>query len=248
MTELALAAPFLLAASLYGIEVTWLTITHMRVNQVAVHVSDNASRIGDISTLEDRKIYESDINDLFLGAQYQLGDKLDLYGRGRIILSSLETVPDSASDQQYIHWQRCKGRRDWASSYGDEGDGYGNPGFQGMGTTGNKVQAEPGGAVMFVEIAYDYDPIFSAELIGTRTIKSYSAYTVRADRDLTQIYQKNDMSPDPISDCTAFDDFSGNAGRVGEPGGGPAGPGSSGGGGGASPGGGGPGGGGGPKK
>ena len=56
MTEFALAAPLLLTAGLYGTEVAWLALTHLKISQTAMHIADNASRIGDTSTLQDRKI------------------------------------------------------------------------------------------------------------------------------------------------------------------------------------------------
>ena len=53
----------------------------------------------------------------------QAGTATDLFEHGRVIISSLEVVPGSASKQQYIHWQRCMGAKEWDSTYGEEGDG-----------------------------------------------------------------------------------------------------------------------------
>ena len=53
-TEFALALPLLLTAGLYGAETANLALVHMKVNQLAIHVADNASRIGDTS-----QIYQS---------------------------------------------------------------------------------------------------------------------------------------------------------------------------------------------
>ncbi len=133
-TEFALVLPFLLAVGLTGLEVANRAMVQMKISQLAVHVADNASRIGDTSTLEDRKIYEADINDLFFGAHVQAGDSLGVFDHGRVIISSLEVV-DGTEDQQYIHWQRCMGAKQHESSYGDEGDGLRNN-FPGMGPPG----------------------------------------------------------------------------------------------------------------
>ena len=65
MTEFALGAPFLLTAGLWGTEEANYALVNMKIGQLAVHIADNASRIGDTSTLQDRKIYESDLNDVF---------------------------------------------------------------------------------------------------------------------------------------------------------------------------------------
>ena len=97
-------------------------IVQMRVNQIAVLIADNASRVGENSLLGKAKIYESDINDVLYGAHVQGGGWFDFYDHGRVIFSSLEVVPGSA-DQQYIHWQRCMGELRHLSSYGHAGDG-----------------------------------------------------------------------------------------------------------------------------
>lgn len=203
MTEFALSLPLLLTAGLYGLETANYTVTTMRVNQLAAHIADNAARIGDTSTLENRKIYESDINDLLIGAGIQGGDSLDFFAHGRAIISSLEVVPGT-EDQQYIHWQRCKGSLHWASQYGDAGDGL-DGSLAGMGPTGEEVTAPSGDAVIFVEVAYEYQPLVSERFIGSTTIHAVSSFMVRDDRDLSQIYQQNTLSPDSIASCDAYD-------------------------------------------
>lgn len=205
LTEFALALPLLLAAGLGGIETANLAVTTLRVNQVAMQIADNASRIGDTSSLENRKIYESDINDLLLGSNIQAGASIDLYEHGRVIVSSLEVVPDT-DDQQYIHWQRCKGIKNHPSSYGSQGDGLDGT-LTGMGPVGEEVMAQRGEAVIFVEVSYDYQPLVAGFFGDDRIITSTSAYTVRDSRDLTQIYQRDAGSPDAIASCALFTGF-----------------------------------------
>ena len=199
LTEFALSLPLLLIAGLGGVETANLAVTTLRVNQVAMQIADNASRIGDTSSLEDRKIYESDINDLLLGSNIQAGQSIDFYDHGRVIVSSLEVVPDT-DDQQYIHWQRCKGTKAHASSYGAEGDGVATT-LAGMGPPGEEVMAQRGEAVIFVELSYDYQPLVPGFFNDSRVISSTSAYTVRDSRDLTQIYQRDAGSPDAVASC-----------------------------------------------
>jgi len=203
LTEFALALPLLLTAGLWGTESANLAVTHMRVNQLAIHIADNGSRIGDTSTLEHRKIYESDINDLLLGANLQASG-LDFFDRGRAIISSLETDPDTGS--QYIHWQRCKGIKNYLSTYGYAGDGTITP-ISGIGPAGAQVSAPPGGAVIFVEVAYDYRPIVSERFVPSTTITATATFLVRDSRDLTQIYQRSNLNPDPISSCAFFTSY-----------------------------------------
>ena len=205
MTEFALAAPLLLTAGLYGTEVAWLALTHLKISQTAMQVADNASRVGDASMLEYKRIYESDITDVFHGANVQAGTATDLFEHGRVIISSLEVVPGSASKQQYIHWQRCMGAKEWDSTYGEEGDGLSDPSFDGMGPAGDKVTAfDEDDAVIFVEIAYDHTPLFGDVFIRDNLVHVYGAFNVRDSRDLTQIYQRNTAAPDPVAECDKF--------------------------------------------
>ena len=205
LTEFALSLPLLLTAGLWGVETANLAVTTLRVNQVAMQIADNASRVGDTSTLQDRRIYESDISDLLLGSTLQAGKSIVLYSHGRVIVSSLEVVPGT-NDQQYIHWQRCKGTKVYASSYGRQGDGISSS-LPGMGPAGEEVMAQRGEAVIFVEVSYDYQPLVPGFFQDSRVISSTSAYTVRDSRDLTQIYQRNAGSPDPVASCTAYSGF-----------------------------------------
>jgi hypothetical protein len=199
LTEFALSLPLLLTAGLWGTEMANLAIVHMRVNQLAIHIADNGARIGDTSTLENRKIYESDINDLLVGANLQAGN-LKFFDRGRAIISSLEV---NEAGNQYIHWQRCKGAKAWTSTYGNAGDGSVTS-LSGIGPAGNQVTAPAGGAVIFVELAYDYQPLVSARFVSSEPIKAIAAFIVRDSRDLSQIYQRIPASPDPVAGCSTF--------------------------------------------
>ena len=206
MTEFALATPLVLTLGLWGLETANLAITHMRVSQAAMHLADNASRIGETSSLTRRKIYEDDINDFFLGSNYQAGEAIDLYEFGRVIISSLQ-VEEGTDMQQYIAWQRCKGRGQFQSDYGVQDTGKGDPSFQGMGPVGEEVFALKGEAVMFVEISYEYQPIVTDAFLTSREIKASAAFTVRADRDLSQIYQRDADNPDDIARCDVYDAY-----------------------------------------
>ena len=219
MTEFALSMPFLLTAGLWGIETANYALTTMKVSQLAVHLADNASRIGDTSQLDHRRIYESDINDLMRGANVQ-SSSLDLYEHGRVIVSSLEIFDSSvqcttagcglttsaSNGDQVIHWQRCMGKNAYTQQYGRTGDVKQN----GMGPAGEEIIAFDGNPAIFVEVAYRYQPLISKSFVGTPTIKSIASYTVRDDRDLTRIYQRNPV--DPVADCNAFNNTMGAGG------------------------------------
>lgn len=182
--EFVYALPVILAIGMYGIEATNLAMAHMTTSQVALSLADNASRIGQDSTLSLTQFREADANDSFAAAEHQAG-RFDVVGRGRIILSSLEQNEDEG---QWIHWQRCFGDGDYESSYGDQGDGQTGTDFPGMGPDGQEVKAPPNNAVMFVEVFYRYEPIVMDSLFGEPELHYTASFVVRDDRDLTRIY------------------------------------------------------------
>lgn len=204
VTEFALVMPFLMGAGLMGLELANRALVQMQVSQLAVQIADNASRIGDTSTLEDRRIYERDINDLLLGAAVQGGERIRLFDHGRVIISSLEVVPDT-TDQQYIHWQRCYGSKNHNSSYGEEGDGETGPALAGMGPTTGLVKAYPDEAVIFVEVSYDYQSLVGTTFGFSDEVNAIASFMVRDDRDLSQVYQRDPTDPDAVADCGSFD-------------------------------------------
>ena len=103
----------------------------------------------------------------------------------------------------FIHWQRCKGKKVWASHYGVEDDIIPS----GMGPSGEQVTPEPGSAVVFVEVAYDYQPLVSSRFFGPTTIKAISSFTVRENIDLGGLQQRNPHAPDTPSVCSAYNGF-----------------------------------------
>lgn len=210
VVEFALALPIVLSIVLGGLELTNFTIAKMRMSQLALQLADNGSRIGTNSLLTDPQISESQINDLLTGANLQSGS-LGLFARGRVIISSLEPDPNNTG-KYYIHWQRCKGLKNVASSYGQVGVTSGaNKGvnMNGMGPTtpvNRQVTAPTGGGVIYVEIQYDYKPLVLARLAPTGTIREVSAMTVRDKRAFggnggTGIYNLEGATP---SVCSTF--------------------------------------------
>ncbi len=197
--ELAMASPLLLTLFLYGSEIANFTITKMRVSQAALHIADNASRIGTKQLLSNPRISELQINDLLIGAGLQAGS-LDLFTRGRVIVSSVEPMANPNSTNRYkIHWQRCKGSKSWPSSYGKQGASN----LTGVGVPGREVTAPDGGGVIYVEVAYDYRPLVSGTFAPAATIKEVAAMTVRDERDYdgnggTGVYNTENA---PVSSC-----------------------------------------------
>jgi Flp pilus assembly protein TadG len=178
LIEFAYSLPFLVLLSMSGLEIAHLAIAHMKVSQLAMLVADNASRVR-------ASIDESDINEIFTGAELAAAG-LNFKSNGKIILSDLE--PNglaSPNTGQYIRWQRCYGTGSFTSSYGVTNDGKTNASLPGMGPTGNQISSMSGTAVMFVEVAYKYQPLISNDIFGARTIRYTSAFNVRERTDQT---------------------------------------------------------------
>lgn len=183
MVEFAMILPLLVMLGTYGAEVAHKAVINMQVSQLALSVADNASRLGqtDNSSVPPT-ITESDIDSVMFGAAEQ-GKSYDVIANGRIILSSLEMDP--VTGDQYIHWQRCRGSLEVASDYGEETpDGSPDEPLAGMGKAG-LVTARPDSAVMFVEVKYQYQPLFDVFPSGNNEISQEAAFVVRDDRDLT---------------------------------------------------------------
>jgi hypothetical protein len=183
LLEFALSLPILLLMSLTGAELTNFITTRMRVSQIALHLADNAARVGSGSLLAAKTVTETDINDLFIGANLQSGE-LALRTNGRVILSDLE-VDAAHSGKFKIVRQRCYGlKTSYVSKYGVQG----TDNLTGMGTTGRLATAPTGGATMYVEVYYDYTPLVKSSLSPSSTLYEAASMMVRDTRDLTQFY------------------------------------------------------------
>lgn len=210
LVEFALSAPILMVLTAGGMELANFATTKMRIQQLALQVADNASRIGEGSLLAALRIHEANIEDVFAGAEAQAND-LAIYdnyvekvgststvkGKSRIIISSLEpTASPNPTNTYKIGWQRCKGNlTSYTPQYGTRGQPSGTA-MTGMGPAGRQVIAPSGSAVIFVEIRYRYEPLFNINLnreifgnnLSYKDIDAVSAMMVRDDRDLTQVY------------------------------------------------------------
>ena len=181
LLEFALSLPIVITMSLTGAELTNYIITKMRVSQIALQLADNSARMGSGSQLESKKVFERDINDLLIGADFQSGE-LKLFTNGRVIISSVE--PHATTANKYrIRWQRCKGSKaSWTSSYGTPAT---KTNEDGIGPTGRQVIAPPKGVAMFVEVRYEYQPLIKTSLSPTSEIKEIASMMVRDARDTT---------------------------------------------------------------
>lgn len=199
--EFAICLPVLAVAGGFGIELANYSIVSLRVSQAALNLADNGSRVGAMTSLSVVQLREADINDVLQAARLQ-GDSIDLTTNGRIIVSSLENVQQSydSAPVQRIHWQRCLGLRsgtNYDSSYGTtkttdgttaDSSTAGTVLTAGIGDTGYKVNAPTSSGLIFVEINYDYQPLFGSMFLGTKRIHNIASLIVRDRRDFTMLY------------------------------------------------------------
>ena len=189
MLEFAMSLPVLTTLALVGLETANLAMAHLRVSNIAMIASDNASRVRD-------SIDEDDVNELLLGAK-STGDSIRFGQNGRIILSSIEpnaAGSGGASTGQWIRWQRCDGAKVAVSNYGGQGTGQTTATLQAVGPAGNQIAATAGTAIMLVEVVYDYQPLVSNSIFGARTIRYESAFNVR-QRTNQAITNVNNVTP-----------------------------------------------------
>ncbi len=186
LIEFAFSLPLLTLLGGYGIEMANLAMVNQQVSQAAMALADNMSRVGASSALAVTQIREADVVDSFEGIKRQ-ADGLKLTTYGRVILSSLQR---NAADGQWIAWQRCIGMKNVSSLYGAQGDGATGTGLAGMGPATARITAPPDSAVMFVEIVYDYQPLFlsiptyGAAITNNRVIRYEASFIVRDAREL----------------------------------------------------------------
>jgi hypothetical protein len=196
-TEFALSLPIFLGLALGGAEIANFVTTRMRISQLALHIADHTARMGTGTQLAAKTISEQQINDALTGAGLQSGG-LRLYENGRVIISSLEPVANPNPTNRYrIAWQRCRGVKNHASSYGNAGA----TNLTGMGPAGRQVTSPEGSATMFVEIYYVYRPLISGDNAPGLNMVEIGAMTVRDRRDLTQIYNNEGAQ---ASTCNRF--------------------------------------------
>jgi hypothetical protein len=168
----------LLFVTLGGLELANYALTHLKVNQIAMTVADNAGRV--TTGIDEANLYE-----VFAGAGV-IGESMDFEANGRIVLSSLQDNGRTGNRHgQTINWQRCWGDLPVDPAYGEEGDGRDDASLeQGMGPPGNRIASIPGTAVMVAEVTYEYQPLVSSTILPvTATIRHESAFNVRGRRN-----------------------------------------------------------------
>ena len=198
LLEFAFILPIFLTMCLTGAEMTNYITTKMRISQLALHMADNAARMGSGPRLAEKKINEGDINDLFIGAQLQSAE-LDLRTNGRVILSDLQADPSNTGKFK-IAWRRCYGlKTSYVRQYPTTN---GTTNLVGIGPSTRQVTAQPDNATMFVELFYTYVPLVGrGTLAPTTTFTEIASMAVRDRRDLLGgpngdgVYAVNGVTP-----------------------------------------------------
>lgn len=175
LTEFAFALPIFVTLLFGGLEIINLVMAHMRISQIAISVADNAGRVR-------QSIDESDIYEIFAGADLVAGSSSDFAQNGKIVLSSLMPNGQTGSSEgQTINWQRCHGSLAVSPRYGTQGTGSNDATLAaGLGPTGSKIKAADGTAIMFVEVSYRYTPqILPSIVTNGLDLRYESAFNVR---------------------------------------------------------------------
>lgn len=195
LLEFAYIVPVFLLLAVTGTEIANFITTKMRISQVALHLADHAARMGNGSQLSAKTITETNINDVLTGAGLQ-ADELKLFENGRVVLSSLEPVATPNPTERFrIAWQRCRGSQ---SSYAPRFGAAGATNLVGMGPNDRQVKAPDGGATMFVEVYYKYQPIFGRKWAPSMEMRDIASMAVRDRRDLSAIYNAEAA---PVARC-----------------------------------------------
>ena len=200
LVEFAVSLPFFLGIAISGVEVANYAANTMQVNQIALHVADNAARMGTNNLVGAKRVEEIDINDVFTGARHEgrglLFDGFHPYtdpgtnqtiarGNARIFLSSVEPVANPNPTNKFkIRWQRCSGPgTHYRPLYGSKANGQNR---DGIGPPGQQVTAPPNGAIMFAEVHYHFTPMLDLGFsnLVEKDIVATSAMIVRDSRDL----------------------------------------------------------------
>lgn len=187
MIEFALSLMFLLPVALTGIELANLAVTTLRLNQLAMMVSDNVARYrGGID--------EAQVDEVMTGVAFA-GRAINFGQQGRVIVSTLESNGRTDAKAGYkITWQRCFGMKDVPSSYGEENAGLADASLaKGMGPANNKVKPVDNSALIFAELRYTYRPIVGATFMPTRELSSIQSFTVR-DRSSQALTNSTNMT------------------------------------------------------
>lgn len=193
--EFAMALPVLVTLALVGLETANLAMAHLRVSNIAMLTADNAARVRD-------SIDEANVIELLAGAK-MTGDSIQFRQNGRIILSSVEPNHagfNGATTGQWIRWQRCDGARNVQSNYGPQDTGQNDASLQAVGPANNRITAGDGTAIMLVEVVYNYQPLVSDTIFGTRIIRYESAFNVR-QRTNQALNNIGNVTP---KSCTTF--------------------------------------------
>jgi Flp pilus assembly protein TadG len=201
LMEFGFTLPIVLTIGGYGVELSYLSVSNLRVSQAAVNLADNASRVGLLGAANVSQLREADINDVLQGTRLE-NAAIGLTEFGRITLTSLENVRQAQDTTrvQRIHWQRCIGRMSgtgYDSRWGpaDVADGTTTDTATNFTNQGVDVPTGIGGinapndsGVMVVEVNYRYRPLFRSLFVSEQIIRYTQSFVVRDNRDFTRIY------------------------------------------------------------
>ncbi|MXO97653.1 pilus assembly protein [Altererythrobacter xixiisoli] len=154
--EFALALPLFIAVIGSGMEITWLILTHMKVQRLANMSADLVARNG----ASENPLSEVQIYDI-MSAMDVAAAPLDVRGNGRLIISAVlgeDSNNDGQPDVNRIKWQRFDGGLTAAPRV---------IGCVGSSTVAASIGrqlrlAEP---LFHAQVSYSYQPFFTGEMM-----------------------------------------------------------------------------------
>lgn len=195
LVEFAFSLPILLSFGMIGTEAAMYVQMHTKMSQIALVTADNASRIGESSALQVKRVDEADINDILDGAEKQ-SDNDNFYTHGRVVISGIQY---NAQNSPFVAWQRCRGALTYTPVIGPQGTAKTNTSLSaGVGKPNQLVKPIPDTEMIYVEVAFQYQSLFGIAPFARNILTDQAVFNVRDQRDLSQVYN---ASNNTVSTC-----------------------------------------------
>ncbi len=182
LVEFAYVAPILLVLGMGGAELTNYALTQMRISQLAISLADNASRARQFVSGAALDFANTMFARFFKGLNCNPVASTSRPMDASCCRALSEISPAASGFTGNAALER---RPHYEPQYGRQGTGAVGNTYPGMGPSSNRVTAEQNFAVMYVEVAYEYEPLVFTTIVPSQTIRKNAAMFVRDDRDLT---------------------------------------------------------------
>lgn len=156
--ELAVALPIMLMLLLFGLELTRYVFIHQKTERTATSIADLVAR--------EEIITEAKLSDVFEITEQMLTPFHNEAGTQVIVSSVIRNNNENPS----VAWQRSWGGNAVGSKIGVEG---------GDATLPSSMTVEVGDNVITAEVFYEFEPVFTPDLLSLSTIYKAALYRPR---------------------------------------------------------------------